>query len=133
MLGAVGLLWSVVTSLRSAGVRSVSNIITVLLYSGLALTFFTLSLPSYSGQLDRATYDKIPREVKNWDRKLSHLELHHGYGLFRWSYTMITITPDSIGHGTVSRLCNYQLPLSLKKTTFLPLLSIVPSHMDCTA
>ena len=118
MLGAVGLLWSVVTSLRSAGVRSVSNIITVLLYSGLALTLCTLSLPSYSGQLDRATYDKIPREVKNWDRKLSHLELHHGYGLFRWSYTMITIKPlvhrswDSIKEDNIFR-------------------AIVPSHMDC--
>ena len=46
---------------------------------------FSLSLPSYAGQLDRKTYDMIPTAIKTWDNKLKFLELHHGYGLFRYS------------------------------------------------
>ena len=82
LCGALGLLWSVISSIRAAGLQA-RSLATVLLYSLLACTLFTLSLPSYAGQLDRQAYDRIPSSVKHWDRRLAHLELHHGYGLFR--------------------------------------------------
>ena len=81
-LGLLGLLWSMVRSLRSAGLNP-ARLATVILYSVTALSLFSLSLPSYAGQLDRATYDKIPAAIKTWDSRLRFLELHHGYGLFR--------------------------------------------------
>ena len=59
---------------------------------------FSLSLPSYAGQLDRDTYDRIPSQFKVWHRKLSHLELHHSYGLFR-SMTGIGGRPEVILEG----------------------------------
>ena len=58
----------------------------VSLYTVLAVALFSLSLPSYSGQLDRKTYDRIPASIKTWDSRLRFLELNHGYGLFRYSY-----------------------------------------------
>ena len=81
-LGLSGVIWSGVISLRSSGVN-IRNLMTTTVYTVLAVSMFTLSLPSYTGQLDRRAYDIIPSEVKLWDRRLSHLELHHGYGLFR--------------------------------------------------
>ena len=57
----------------------------VSLYTVLAVALFSLSLPSYSGQLDRKTYDRIPASIKTWDSRLRFLELNHGYGLFRYS------------------------------------------------
>ena len=81
-LGLLGLVCSVVSSLMSAG-RSPAKLATVTLYSVVAVVLFSLSLPSYAGQLDRNTYDHIPASIKTWDRRLSFLELHHGYGLFR--------------------------------------------------
>lgn len=82
VLGLLGLLYSVVTALRSAG-SNPGKLGTVILYSVTALALFSLSLPSYAGQLDRKTYDRIPAAIKSWDSKLRFLELHHGYGLFR--------------------------------------------------
>ena len=82
LCGVLGLLYSIISSIRAAGLQA-RSLATVLLYSLLACTLFTLSLPSYAGQLDRQAYDRIPSTVKQWDRKLAHLELHHGYGLFR--------------------------------------------------
>ena len=76
------MVWSVVTALRSAGLNS-ARLATVTLYAVIALSLFCLSLPSYAGQLDRKTYDRIPATIKTWDSKLRFLELHHGYGLFR--------------------------------------------------
>ena len=35
----------------------------LVVYSSLALALFTLSLPSYAGQLDRRTYEAIPSQV----------------------------------------------------------------------
>ena len=81
-LGLLGLVCSVVSSFLMSG-RSPTKLATVSLYSVLALALFSLSLPSYAGQLDRKTYDNIPSSLKTWDRRLSFLELHHGYGLFR--------------------------------------------------
>ena len=81
-LGLSGVIWSGVISLRSSSVN-IRNLMTTTVYTVLAVSMFTLSLPSYAGQLDRRAYDIIPSEVKLWDRRLSHLELHHGYGLFR--------------------------------------------------
>ena len=89
-LGLLGLLWSMVTSLRSAGLN-LARLATVILYAVIALSFFCLSLPSYAGQLDRKTYDKIPATIKTWDSKLRFLELHHGYGLFRYPSLSSTI------------------------------------------
>ena len=83
VLGLLGLVWSVVTALRSAGLNP-ARLATVILYSVIALSLFCLSLPSYAGQLDRKTYDMIPATIKTWDSKLKFLELHHGYGLFRY-------------------------------------------------
>jgi len=81
VLGGIGLTWSVAVGLmKTNGPRSVTILA---VYSAIAGIMFTLSLPSYAGQLDRVTYDKIPGQVKLWDRRLAHLELHHGYGLFR--------------------------------------------------
>ena len=82
VLGLTGLVWSAVTSLRLTSITA-RNMATITTYTILAVSMFTLSLPSYTGQLDRRTYDRIPAEVKLWDRRLSHLQLHHGYGLFR--------------------------------------------------
>ena len=81
-LGLAGVVWSVIISLRLTPI-TMRSLVTISIYSILALSMFSLSLPSYAGQLDRRAYDRIPAEIKLWDRRLSHLELHHGYGLFR--------------------------------------------------
>ena len=84
LLGLVGLIWAVVRAIMSAGLNPARQA-TVILYSVIALSLFSLSLPSYAGQLDRKTHDMIPTAIKTWDNKLKFLELHHGYGLFRYS------------------------------------------------
>merc|ERR1719154_598935 len=90
-----GLVWAILVSFKDA---SPGRWPTLVLYSLLAAGLFTLSLPSYAGQLDRRTYDAIPSQVKLWHRKLSPLELHHSYGLFR-SMTGIGGRPEVVLEG----------------------------------
>ena len=97
-LGLLGLAWSVVTSFMAAGL-SPARLASVSLYSVLAVLLFSLSLPSYSGQLDRTSYNTIPTAIKTWDSKLRFLELHHGYGLFRF-LSLVSVT--SLTHSLTS-------------------------------
>jgi len=75
------------------------NVLLVALYCGVGAAMFGLSLPSYSGQLDRATYDRVPREFKQWDRRLQPLHLTSSYGLFR-SMTGVGGRPEVIIEGS---------------------------------
>eukprot|EP00092_Neocalanus_flemingeri_P022033 GFUD01023898.1.p1 GENE.GFUD01023898.1~~GFUD01023898.1.p1 ORF type:complete len:639 (+),score=170.92 GFUD01023898.1:81-1997(+) len=86
--GGFGLLLACLFALKEAFSQAgklgkVRSVLTVVLYCAVAAGMFGLSLPSYSGQLDRATYDRVPRELKNWDRRLDRLQLTSSYGLFR--------------------------------------------------
>jgi len=87
-VGGFGLLVAVVLSVKEALVPAgllvkLKGVTKVCLYCGVGVLMFGLSLPSYSGQLDRATYDRVPRVFKQWDRGVGQLELTHSYGLFR--------------------------------------------------
>jgi len=75
------------------------SVVTVVIYCGLGAVLFGLSLPSYSGQLDRATYDRVPRVFKQWDRRLQSLHLTSSYGLFR-SMTGVGGRPEVIIEGS---------------------------------
>ena len=85
VLGILSFIWAAFISLRKA-IKTQSPFIsclTTLLHLLLAIALFCLSLPSYSGQLDRATYDALPRSFKEADRALNSLQLTNSYGLFR--------------------------------------------------
>ena len=85
VLGILSFIWAAFISLRKV-IKTQSPFIsclTTLLHLLLALGLFCLSLPSYSGQLDRATYDALPRSFKEADRALNSLQLTNSYGLFR--------------------------------------------------
>jgi len=85
LLGGISLAWAGIMSLHRALQEQarVLSVLVTLLHLLLAVAMFGLSLPSYSGQLDRATYDRLPRELKVADRALGPLQLTHSYGLFR--------------------------------------------------
>merc|ERR1719219_2189792 len=59
------------------------SLLTTVFHLFFAVGLFCLSLPSYSGQLDRRTYDALPRAFKEADRSLGALQLTNSYGLFR--------------------------------------------------
>jgi len=75
------------------------SVLIVAMYCGVGAAMFGLSLPSYSGQLDRATYDRVPRVFKLWDRRLQSLHLTSSYGLFR-SMTGVGGRPEVIIEGS---------------------------------
>ena len=88
IVGAFGLLYAVIISLvkcfkGDSGLRTMLNLFTVLLYTSVACSMFVTSLPSYTGQLDRTTYDQLPRVVKDMDRATARFQLTASYGLFR--------------------------------------------------
>jgi len=87
-VGGFGLLLACLVAVKEAvsqprTLGKVTSVVTVVLYCGVAAGMFGLSLPSYSGQLDRATYDRVPKVFKAWDRGLDRLHLTSSYGLFR--------------------------------------------------
>ena len=84
-LGLLSLVWAALISLRNA-IKTPSplrSLLPTVFHLFLAIGLFCLSLPSYSGQLDRATYDALPRSFKESDRSLGALQLTNSYGLFR--------------------------------------------------
>jgi len=87
-IGGSGLVLASVLSFKEALIQpgkfsKLKSVIMVLIYCLLGSAMFGLSLPSYSGQLDRATYDRVPKIFKQWDRRLGSLHLTSSYGLFR--------------------------------------------------
>jgi hypothetical protein len=87
-LGGGGLLLACLVALqaalRSRGLASKkANVVTVLAYSAVASAMFGLSLPSFTAQLDRATYERVPQVFKSLDRTLDQFHLTSSYGLFR--------------------------------------------------
>lgn len=85
ILGLLSLVWAAMISLRKASKTKspLRSLLTTVFHLFLAVGFFCLSLPSYSGQLDRPTYDALPRAFKEADRSLGALQLTNSYGLFR--------------------------------------------------
>ena len=85
VLGVTSLVWAAILSItRAAGQKNrLSSLLSTLFHISLAIGLFCLSLPSYAGQLDRATYDRLPRSFKLADRATSSLHLTNSYGLFR--------------------------------------------------
>ena len=85
VLGAIGLTYSILISLYKT-VKSdqvVLNLLSVLIYAGVGIFMFGVSLPSFTGPLDRSTYDYLPRVVKTWNKATDRFELIGSYGLFR--------------------------------------------------
>lgn len=86
--------------LTSSGFMSRSRgLLGVCIYAGLGVVMFGLSLPSYTSQLDRATFNKVPKVFHTFDRKLDGLKLTSSYGLFR-SMTGVGGRPEVILEGT---------------------------------
>jgi len=103
-IGGLGLalasLFALADALNQPGkLAKVKSVLMVILYCCVAAAMFGLSLPSYSGQLDRATYDRVPRVFKQWDRRLQRLHLTSSYGLFR-SMTGVGGRPEVIIEGS---------------------------------
>jgi len=105
-LGLLSLIWASIISLRRSFDardtcwRNLASLMTTLLYLVMAAGMFCLSLPSYSGQLDRATYDSLPRVFKQADRSLGSLQMVHSYGLFR-SMTGVGGRPELVFEGAM--------------------------------
>ena len=99
---------------------------TLVLYSLLAQGLFTLSLPSYAGQLDRSTYDAIPSQVthvmschvmSSWLMSRHHVRWSSGTGnCLTWS--CITATACSGDHWAVCTLWPLGCSLFLKSHLF---------------
>jgi len=88
-LGLCGLTWSILMSLvqEARSWKSFSKktlaVLEIVLYAFVAFAMFFLSLPSFTRQLDRPSFDKIPPLVHEYDRKLGNFHLTSSYGLFR--------------------------------------------------
>jgi len=88
LLGLVGLFYASVISLKDSfstpGVcGSLFTFATVLVYIVVSCLMFATSLPSFTGQLDRHTYDILPKYTKDLDKATDRFELTSSYGLFR--------------------------------------------------
>jgi len=75
------------------------NVITVLFYFVVATFMFAVSLPSFTGQLDRSAFDKLPTQFKVWDRNTRQFSLTSSYGLFR-QMTGVDGRPEIILEGS---------------------------------
>jgi hypothetical protein len=89
-IGGGGLLFAcclsllkVLTTYRGSKAGKLMDILSVLLYSAVAAAMFGLSLPVFTAQLDRPTYERVPQIFKDWDRALDRFQLTSSYGLFR--------------------------------------------------
>jgi len=84
LLGLVGLAYSVLIaayiSIKDGGIKSLLLLAPYILT---AAVIFGISLPSFTGQLDRPTYDQIPKSIKSLDSMTSQFDLTSSYGLFR--------------------------------------------------
>jgi Lipase maturation factor len=76
-------LLKVLTAFRLSKARKMMDIMTVLMYSTVGAAMFGLSLPVFTAQLDRPTYERVPQIFKDWDRTLDRFQLTSSYGLFR--------------------------------------------------
>ena len=85
LLGAVGLFYSILISLYNSlkSDKVLLNLISVIAYAGIGIFMFGTSLPSFTGPLNRTTYDQLPKVVKSWDKATNQFELTGSYGLFR--------------------------------------------------
>jgi hypothetical protein len=103
-IGGFGLLlasiFAFADAVRQPGIfGKIKSVLVVCVYCVAGAALFGLSLPSYSGQLDRAVYDRVPRLLKVWDRRLQGLHLTSSYGLFR-SMTGVGGRPEVIIEGS---------------------------------
>jgi Lipase maturation factor len=83
MLACLLALLKVLTAFRLSKARKMMDIMTVLMYSAVGAAMFGLSLPVFTAQLDRPTYERVPQIFKAWDRTLDRFQLTSSYGLFR--------------------------------------------------
>ena len=83
MLACLLALIKVIQSFHVSKTQKMMDIVAVLAYSAVAAAMFGLSLPAFTGQLDRPTYDRVPQIFKAWDQSLDKFQLTSSYGLFR--------------------------------------------------
>ena len=83
MLACLLALIKVIQSFHVSKTQKMMDIVAVLAYSAVAAAMFGLSLPAFTCQLDRPTYDRVPQIFKAWDQSLDKFQLTSSYGLFR--------------------------------------------------